>query len=195
MASIRSLIVIICILLIGGVVFMSYYETHRPQCTADQIKLYTVAVAYPGMSQSHTVYAVINHGEHTCQMPRTPYFDPTQPTASSDDEVQIKPLSRSKKITWGDITWFSVHANSACSQILTNLPKQTQIYFNNGLALALPTAGYPCQPHVGKPLSTGLTEWKQAKQCRRQTSQKQLGEHVFLSDDLRINLGQTLVCD
>ncbi|HAG62149.1 MAG: hypothetical protein CMF55_01285 [Legionellales bacterium] len=194
MAIIRSLMGLVIISLFCLIVYYQYTQKHMAYCTASDLKLYPVAIAYPGMSQTHTAYALINHSNRSCRIARTPSFEQTA-TSTSPDNIILKPITSTKHLTWKKIPWFSVHANSACSSILSTLPKTIPIYFSHGLKLPLPALGYPCEPHIGKPLSIGLTQWTQAKQCRHSNKQHLMSAHVFLSDNLPINLGETLVCD
>ncbi|MBV53367.1 MAG: hypothetical protein CL816_04790 [Coxiellaceae bacterium] len=170
------------------------YEHNMPGCESQHLKIYPLAVAYPGMSQTHAAYAIVNRGEHACRIPKMPYFEP-HTSKDHQDTITLKPIPSSSNPTWKEITWFSVHANGACSQILNTLPKQIPLYFSNGLALKLPTIGYPCQPHIGKPLSTGLKAWTQARQCYRKSHGKPFGKHILLSDQQNIDFGETLTCD
>ena len=194
MRIIRSLMWLVIISLICTIVHYQYTQKYMAYCIATDLKLYPVAIAYPGMSQSHTVYALINHSKRSCRISRTPSLDSTSSITSSDNII-LKPITNTKHLTWKKIPWFTVHANSACSTILSSLHKTMPVYFSSGVELQLPTVGYPCEPQVDKPLSIGLTQWKQAKQCRHSNQQHRISSHVFLSNHLSINLGETLVCD
>jgi hypothetical protein len=139
-----------------------------PYCTASQLAIYQVALDYPGMMQSRSLYAIVNHAQKACRLKGTPaVFGLAQfqrvvlakkPT-SMGALVIVEPLNQTDLVASDQLVWFSLVGNEASNgprfkDIQVVLPGLEKHFFN------VPYAGYSSALSQLTPIQKDAALWK-----------------------------------
>lgn len=170
-----------------------------PNCNPNQLSMHLIAVDYPGMSQSWSVYAIKNSGSHPCTLDRTPtvyavknnqnisvIFKP--PVHNHATTIVVQPTVVDYQLA-KDLVWFAIHGTSAYNpgDKAYNPPfQQIKIVFPHNGAFTLAYSGNSSGISATK-LTVGLKHWTFDKTCGQQ------GE-TFITDNSKIYFATTLRC-
>ena len=139
-------------------IYANAISTEAPYCSGEQLAIYQIALDYPGMMHSKTLYGVINTSQKNCRLNGTPaawgiskhnkiYL--SKEAIQNGQTVLVEPTNKNY-IASDKLVWFSIDGSGA----VDGVPFTTIQIMLPGVANRVYTVQYNGNNAAGSPPST-----------------------------------------